>query len=144
MPSIDTARKSTKDIETKVSPPFGQRWSHDHSCDQVLANVCSCYCAHTFQGSNGWGGVEWRKLFHSPSVLVPSHSVTQGLPTPLCSPADHTCSLGSPLDQPSISREPHISAPESQIHSELLQFLQAFVNILNSWLRHRIATNLFR
>lgn len=55
MPSIDTARKSTKDIETKVSPPFGQRWSHDHSCDQVLANVCSCYRAHTFQGSNGWG-----------------------------------------------------------------------------------------
>lgn len=77
MPSFDTARKSTKDIETKVSPPFGQRWSHDHSCDQVLANVCSCYCAHTFQGSNGWGGcgvAEAVSLLFSFSSFSLSHS----------------------------------------------------------------------
>lgn len=115
MPNTDTVKKSTKDIETKVGPPFGQRSSHDHSCEQVLVNVCSCYRVHTFQGSNGWRGVERQMLFHSPSVLVPSHSVTQGLNTPLCPPADHTCSPGSPL-------YPRISPRKSDLFGTIAVF----------------------
>lgn len=134
MSNNDTARKSTKDTETKVSSPFGQRWSHDHSCEQVLANVCFCYRVHTFQESNGWRGVEWQMLsfpfslsFFSQSLRnVTPHFVLQ-LTTPALEGALSTPHINPRKSDPfgtiavvtSICKHPQLLFKTPNIHSSV-------------------------